>query len=128
MKPAHYKSLLHIYVWPYVWPISGPSDYYNVMQDKGQDYAKLSKYLDFISPIAYNEDQNYVGKATKFVKDNAGMDIDIIPNIQALGDNKTIPDIQYVIDSAKNNGAKGINIFDYASLSDNEWSIIGKIQ
>lgn len=127
VKPAHYESLLHIYLYPYMWPISGPSDYYNVMKNKGQDYAKLSKNLDFISPIAYNEDPNYVGKATKFIKDKIGNSTYIIPNIQALNDTKITPDIQYAIESAKNNGANGVNIFDYSSLSDSEWSAINKI-
>lgn len=126
VKPAHYESLLHIYFWPYMWPISGPSDYYNVMNNKGQDYVKLSKNLDFMSPISYNEDPNYAGKATKFIKDKIGNTTDIIPNIQALGDTKEIPDLQYAIESAKNNGATGVNIFDYASLSDSEWKAINR--
>lgn len=125
VKPAYYESILHIYFWPYTWPISGPSDYYLVTQEKGQDYAKLSRYLDFLSPVSYNEDHNYAGKITKFIKDKAGVDTKVIPNVQALGETVD-PSIQYAIESAKNNGAKGVNVFDYSSMSDNEWQVLNK--
>ena len=123
VKPAYYESLLHIYLWPYVWPISGPSDYYNVVQYRGQDYVKLSKNLNFISPVSYNADHNYAGKITKFIKEKAGNSTIVIPNIQGLGETNN-PTIQYAIDSAKNNGAQGVNVFDYSSLSDSEWKVI----
>lgn len=127
VKPAYYESLLHIYVWPYIWPLSGPSDYYKVMRDEGQDYAKLSKNLDFMSPISYNDDHNYAGKVTKFIKDKAGANTNVIPNVQSLGETKD-PSLRYAIESAKNNGAKGVNIVDYSSMSNEEWQVLDNVQ
>ncbi len=127
VKPAYYESILHVYIWPYMWPISGPSDYYKVRQEEGQDYAKLSKNLDFLSPVSYNADHNYAGKVTKFIKDKTGNDTKVIPNVQALGETVD-PSIKYAIESAKNNGAKGINIVDYSSMSDSEWDVIKNVK
>ena len=55
VKPAYYVSIIHVNIWPYAWPLSGPSDYYSVMNTQGQDYAKLSQNLEFISPVTYND-------------------------------------------------------------------------
>ncbi len=133
VKSAHYESLLHIYLWPHVWPFSGPSDYYYVTRTNGQDYARLSRNLDFTSPIIYGKDvdygdANYVGKVTKFVKENTDNGTRVIPNIQAMGETKENPNLQYVIESAKNNGASGINIYDYSGVGDSEWDVIKNIK
>lgn len=98
------------------------------MQEIGQDYAKLSKNLDYMCPVSYSDDHNYVGKVTKFIKEKAGADTVVIPDIQASEDNQTVPAIQYAIESAKNNGAKGVNVFDYSTISDNEWVVIRNTQ
>ncbi len=127
VKPAYYESLIHVDMWPHRWPVGGPSDYYAVTQYEGQDYAKLSKNLDFISPVTYNDDHNYVGKVAKFIKERAGENVNVIPNIQAHGAT-TDSIIQYAIESAKNNGAKGVNIFDYSTMSDGEWNIVKNIK
>jgi parallel beta-helix repeat protein len=127
----------HESIWPH-WPWF-PGDYYYVKYNNGQDYTKMSKNLDFISPMAYHysEDFNYnpiyVRDAAKFANEGVEANCDIIPDIQGYYAYK-IGKIEYVIHeepganeisqalkSAKRGGAKGANIFRYTHLSDAEW-------
>jgi len=118
----------HESIWPHLWT---PGDYYYVKHQNGQDYTKMSKNLDFISPMAYHysEDFNYnpiyVRDATKFANKNAEANCDVIPDIQGYYNNilekPGANEISQALKSAKRGGARGANIFRYVHISDAEW-------
>jgi hypothetical protein len=118
----------HESVWPHLWT---PGDYYYVKHQNGQDYTKMSKNLDFISPMAYHysEDFNYnpiyVRDATKFANENVETNCDVIPDIQGYYNNilekPGANEISQALKSAKRGGARGANIFRYVHISDAEW-------
>jgi parallel beta-helix repeat protein len=107
------------------------NSYKYVWRDVGQDYNKMSQYLDFICPMAYHypdHDASWVGDVTKFVKQKVTEKCLVIPDIQTFpNENGAEPgyeDVRKAISSALGNGADGINIFVYDWTSGEDWRAI----
>lgn len=97
---------------------------------RGQDYSKMSQYLDFICPMAYHypdHDASWVGDVTKFVKQKVDGNCLVIPDIQTFENKNKEPPYEEVIDAISNaikNGASGVNIFRYGTTSKDDWRAV----
>jgi len=116
------------------------SDYYEVWHDLGQDYRKMQRYLNFISPMAYHREcsqpPNWVGKVVKFTKQKLTENCGIIPDIQTfyetkegleILDNPGYEEVKNALQSAIENNVNGINIFVYGTISKEEWKAIDEV-
>jgi hypothetical protein len=93
-----------------------------MLNAKGQNYAEMSEYLDFICPMAYHypaHDRSWVGEVTNFVRNKASDECKVIPTIQAFYEENGKPIIEEpgflpmykASGRAMDNNADGINVF-----------------
>ena len=114
------------------------SEYYEVWHDYGQDYTKMSQFLDIICPMAYHvsfhRQANWVGAVTTFVKQKAAETCVVVPIIQAfyqpdrkgpdILDEPGYPAVKDAIESARANNAYSISVYMYGTISADEWKAI----
>jgi len=91
----------------------------------GQDYAKLSQYLDFLVPMVYkgnyNQDTDWIGSTVKYIKDHAGGK-PVIAGLQSYrSDSNVVPipasELDNDIEAALDNGASGFVLFRYGLIN-----------
>lgn len=113
-----------------VFPAADEVEYLDVWYAQGQSYEKMSRYLDFICPMAYHyhfpwPGPEWVGQVTSFVKSRVSNTCLVVPDIQTYyDDNLQLPGYQETynaVSKALQRGADGINIFVYGHTSENEW-------
>lgn len=94
----------------------------------GQDYTNMSRYLDFIVPMAYkgnyNETTEWIGKVTRYVVEHSLKPV--VTGILAYRSDKNpvkLPASELVQDirAALENGASGFAIFHYGIIDRNNF-------
>jgi hypothetical protein len=119
-------------------------DYATMLKAEGQNYADMSEYLDFISPMAYHYpdfDPSWVGDVTSFVRrkvNEKNANCAVITTIQGYYEIVGVNDAKLPVikkpgrdeifnagKSALDDGTDGVNVFIYPAIySPDEWQAI----
>ena len=96
----------------------------------GQDYAQLSKYLDFLVPMVYKgnykADSAWIGSAVNYIVNNAGGK-PVIAGLQSYKSDSdltplTATELKQDSDAAIKNGASGYALFSYGLINSSFFS------
>lgn len=102
-------------------PASADSEYYTVKYCYGQDYEEMSRYLDFMAPMAYHIDgefgrksAHWVGEVTSFAQRKASGK-PVLPIVQAF-DDITADELKAALTSALDSRPSEVSVFVYQHI------------